>query len=337
MHHSGHDRDLNGAEEHNSSGRGSHRPTHRRSTRRGLRSRGIVPATAVLAPVLLAVGLLPATAAAPDGDDRGPGPRFGSSVSRTAGEDYPDAKDRITKDFGEPGVMRIYSSGMPTPWSSIRTDLGGDAPFVVSFKAAPREVLSGRLDGQLKAWFAAAPTNRRTFWSYYHEPEDNIARGEFSAADYRAAWAHLADLATTADNRLLRPTLILMTWSLNPASHRDWHDYYAEGSVKVLGWDGYNPYESQGRYATPAEMFDRARAASESVGRPWGIAEFGSQLAKGDSGKGRAKWLLDCAAYLRNHDIRFVTYFDAIFVGENDFRLRDQDSRSAWRTVVSGS
>ena len=283
------------------------------------------------------MSLLPATAATPTGERHQPKTRFGSSVSRVAGEDYPAAKDRIKKNYGAPGVMRIFNSGLPSSWSSIRANLGTDAPLVVSFKASPSDVLSGKLDDYMTTWFAEAPKTSRTFWSYYHEPEDNIDRGEFTAADYRAAWTHLADLAKTAHNWRLRPTLILMTWSVNPASHRDWHDYYAADSVKILGWDGYNPYEPQGRYATPAEMFDRARAASKSVDLAWGIAEFGSQLAKGDQGKLRAAWLVACAKYLKAHNSRFATYFDALFVGENDFRLLDADSQAAWRSVVSGT
>lgn len=310
-------------------------PAHRSQTRTSPRARRVLKATALLAPAILTVGLLPATAAGPNSSDQQPLPRFGSSVSRTDGEDYPEAKTRITRDYGKPGVMRIYNSGLPSSWDSIHANLGHNAPFVVSFKAPPSEVLSGDLDSYFTNWFAQAPVKRRTFWSYYHEPEDDIARGEFTAADYRAAWAHLADLARSAGNRHLRPTLILMTWSLNPASGRDWHDYYAAGSVKILGWDGYNPYEAQGRYAPPREMFQRAYAAARSVDLPWGIAEFGSELSAGDSGAERAKWLAACASYLRKRDVRFVTYFDAVFVGENDFRLLDPPSRDAWRSAVT--
>jgi hypothetical protein len=296
-------------------------------------------APAALVVVVLLAGLLPASAEAV-AVETGPAahqpvPRFGSSVSRYGNEDYPAAKRRISRHFGAPRVMRMFHPGLPSPWREIRRNLGTGAPLVVSFKARPSDILSGRHDAYLKRWFDTAPEKRRTFWSYYHEPEDNIARGEFSAGEYRAAWRHLTALSRRSDNPRLRPTLILMTWTLNPAAHRNWRNYYAKGSIKVLGWDGYNPYEAQGRYSRPSEMFGRAYRTAKAEGLAWGIAEFGSQLARGDAGAKRAAWLTRCARYLSKRHVRFVTYFDAAFDGENDFRLRDAPSKAAWRAVVS--
>ena len=75
---------------------------------------------------------------------------------------------------------------------------------------------------------AKAPTDARTWWSFWHEPEDNIEGGNFTAAQYRTAWRHVADLADAAHNQQLRATLILMCWSAEKGSHRDWRDYYAK-------------------------------------------------------------------------------------------------------------
>lgn len=293
---------------------------------------------ALIGALVLVVGLAPAgaTAAARKAADDKPATRFGTSVSRVGGEDYRAAKRRVTRDYGAPRVLRVFHSGLPSPWGTIHRNLGRRVPLVVSFKADPRSILAGRHDAYLRKWFATAPTGRRTFWTYYHEPEDNIDRGEFSAAQYRAAWSRIAGLARAADNRRLRATLILMTWSLNPSSDRNWRAYYSAGDIDVLGWDGYNPYEAQGRYSRPSEMFGRAFRAARSVGLPFGIAEFGSNLAAGDNGRLRARWLRACARWLDRREARFVTYFDAVFPGENDFRLRDNPSRSAWRKVVSG-
>ena len=71
-------------------------------------------------------------------------------------------------------------------------------------------------DAALRAWFDRAPRGYDVFWSYLHEPEDNVTRGEFSAAQYTAAWVHIAALAQAAGNPRLRSTLILMCWTLAP-------------------------------------------------------------------------------------------------------------------------
>lgn len=96
------------------------------------------------------------------------------------------------------------------------------------------------------------PRDRDVYWVYYHEPEDNIAAGEFTAADYRAAWRRLRSLADKAGNPRLHATLVLMGWSLDPLSKRDWRDYYpGRDVIQVLGWDVYNLGWKKGRYDSP--------------------------------------------------------------------------------------
>jgi hypothetical protein len=72
---------------------------------------------------------------------------------------------------------------------------------------------------------------------------------------------------------------------------------------------------------------------SASLGKPYGIAEFGSQLVLGDSGAGRAAWLAASAAYLDAHGAEWVTYFDSPVDGA--YQLLDAPSQAAWRTAVT--
>lgn len=211
----------------------------------------------------------------------------------------------------------------------------GNTPTSVSFKFDPAGVIAGDYDAQMRQWFNAAPTQYRTWWTYYHEPEDNIEAGQFTAQQYRAAWQHLVGLANQADNESLRATLVLMSWSLNSQSHRNWRDYYpGESFIDVLGWDCYNLARKQGRYGDPSSIFDPVVSASRNAGKPFGIAELGSLVVEEDGGvAGRATWLKDVGRYLKNHNAKFVTYFDAPVGGE--FRLLDQPSENAWNSVVS--
>ena len=84
-----------------------------------------------------------------------------------------------------------------------------------------------------------------------------------------------------------------MAWSVDPASGRNWRDYYAgDATIDVLGWDAYNLIANKGRYDTPDHVFGKSIAVSKSVGKPYGFAEFGSMIAAGDSnGSGRGAWL----------------------------------------------
>lgn len=257
----------------------------------------------------------------------------GTAVPREGGGGLAGAVSRQQAKYGAMGAIRLFYPGLPSPWSAIDTSVGSTS-LSVSFKAEPQRVISGDLDTFFTNWFADAPVERRTFWTYYHEPEDNIQSGSFTAEQYRLAWAHLAELADEAyPGRKLRATLILMCWTLQRGSHRDWRDYYADGSIDLMAWDCYNAAAKVGRYREPARLLDAAIATAKSEGLPWGVAELGSTLATGDDGSKRAAWLAAVSDYAAANSARYVTYFD-VNIGV-EFRLLDQPSAEAWAAATS--
>jgi hypothetical protein len=213
----------------------------------------------------------------------------------------------------------------------------------VSFKYPPAEVIAGRHDAYLRSWFATAPRGKDVYWTFWHEPEDKIKKGEFTAAEYRAAWARLRVLSDTAHNARLHPTLILMSYSLDPASRRNWRDYYpGRDTVEVLGWDAYNTRAGQGEYVPVTAVFGAVVRESQAERMPFGIPETGSALVAGDTGEARTQWLESAMEYLTEHGARFVAYFDndgSQLPGTGwtvaDFRLRDIQGVAAWRTFCA--
>ena len=257
----------------------------------------------------------------------------GANVEVQSGESWLEANARADTAYGPLAMHRVFYPDLPPPWEGSRA-AGGGRTVVVSFKAAPRDILAGSHDALLAEWFRTAPRDRDIYWVYYHEPEDNIEAGEFNAADYRAAWRRLGQLADDADHPRLHATLVLMCWTLESGSGRDWRDYYAgEDVIAVLGWDCYNSAGQRGGYyIDPAQRFESALAVSRQAGKPWGIAEFGSELIAGDeSGEGRAAWLREVGEYLSSltYPPLWVAYFDSTVAG--DFRLRDRPSQRAWQ------
>jgi hypothetical protein len=257
---------------------------------------------------------------------------LGTSAQRLAGETYVQAVARLNQTYGGLDVIRVFHTGLPVGWSKLNTDFQG-APLIVSFKMSPAQVISGQYDAYMRSWFASAPTGRPTWWTYWHEPEDDIERGAFTATAYRQAWAHLADLAAQAGNPQLRSTLILMCWSLASASHRTWRDYYAAGSIQALGFDCYNNAAQTGVYRSAESIMGNVWEVARQTGLPWGLAEFGSHVMPDDDGTGRARWLSDMVAGATAHNAQFMTYYDSNAHG--DFRLLDQPSQSMWRALVS--
>ncbi len=261
--------------------------------------------------------------------------QFGTTLYTGSGGSREDAMRRQTDAYGPLAVVRLFYSGMPASWSSILSAVG-KTPVVVSFNPSPGDVLSGRLDSQLSQWFRQAPTDRITRWVYWHEPEDDAARSNLNLSNYRAAWQRLARLADQAQNARLSATLVLMCWTLEPNSNRNWRDYYAgDAVIDGFGFDCYNGGHRNGKYRAVDELFGHASQLSRQTGKPWGVSEMGSVVVSGDNGQGRARWLNDAANYLRQNGARFASYFDSD-VG-TDYRLKDTYSRQAWRNAVQSS
>jgi hypothetical protein len=291
--------------------------------------RGLALVTALALGTMLAGIVSPGSASAATGDTA-----YGAVVKPASGESYQQALARSESRYGRLGIVRYFDSNAPDPWSTFNSKLT-DHTAIISFRISPTTVLNGSADAQLLSWFRSAPTDRITYWSYMHEPEDDIAGGAFTMANYRAAFARVAGLARQANNPQLRATLILMCYTVNPASGRNWTNYYSPGNVEVMGWDCYNHGENRGVYGKPDTLYSRAIETSRSVGLPWGMAEIGSRIARGDTtGAGRAAWLTSAARYLHTEGAEFVSYFDTNGAG-TDYRLNDEPSRQAWYDVVS--
>ncbi|MEU0153093.1 hypothetical protein [Micromonospora fulviviridis] len=255
----------------------------------------------------------------------------GASIGVQNGETFGQALSRSDRTFGKLRMARVFFPGLPPAWNGSRADVV-DRTVVVSFKASPQEINSGRYDSRLASWFASIPREHNVYWSYFHEPEDDVERGAFTTAAYRTAWKRVAGLANRANNPKLINTLILMCWTLDPKSGRSFDAFYPGGDViETLGWDCYNWGAKWKRYASPQEIYGEMISKSKALGKPWGVAETGSDLVPGDSGNGRATWIRSMTGFLNGQRPEFVAYYNQV-VSQGDFRLLDQPSIQAWKS-----
>jgi len=262
------------------------------------------------------------------------GTKFGVNLDLSNGRSMSDAWEHAVSSFGTPDVVRVFNSGAPSNWNAATVAKGAD--ISVSFKILPKDVLSGKYDSKLRSWFRAAPSNVAVYWTYYHEPEDQIENGTFTAADYRAAWKHIVDIQRETCQPNLHSMLILMDWTVASGSGRTFSDYYPGSKyIDVLGWDPYNPWQHNTEYKDPSAIFGKLISVSKAQGKPFAIAETGSLLEGNDKGAGRAAWLKKTASYLQDNGALFVTYFDTLTPLGNDFRLTDAASKNAWKAVVT--
>ena len=257
-------------------------------------------------------------------------PLLGSSASSLA------ELKQITNEFGHLSIVRSYYTGLPAAnaWTT-GLPAANHSAAIVSFKANPSAILSGADDATLSHFFDTAPTGHPIYYVYFHEPEDNIAAGEFTAAAYKAAWAHVVKLADAAHNPWLHSTLALMNWDLEKGSGRNWRDYLPGGGViSTLAWDAYPVGSAVNRNpqpTPPADFMGPCIAASKSVGLPYGFAEFGLSTATG-----RPAWMTEVGNYLMSSG----ALFGSLWNGSAAFptlRLTDQASIDVWRSFVARS
>ncbi|HEX5017414.1 MAG TPA: hypothetical protein VFX15_07505 [Actinomycetes bacterium] len=257
------------------------------------------------------------------------GVRFGASVDE-GNLEFMRAVKLSDRRYSRMEVIRYYEPMIRDSWSGHLGDL--NRPVTVSFTASPARVLDGDFNRTLRRWFRAAPNKTPIWWTYSHEPEDDIERGELSADRYRRAWRHINAIARSAGTRNLHPTLVLMAWTARSESGRSISKYYPGDFIDVMAFDGYNPVRSH-RYVPPRQIFGAAVAKARHRGARFAIAELGSLVVPGDDGSRRATWLVKAAKYAAKKNAAFVSYWDAKIPGEN-FQLRDLPSRRAWHSVV---
>ena len=241
----------------------------------------------------------------------------------------------LDREFGTLEAVRLFDPGLPASWSSARAKATAGRTVIISFRPMPKDVLSGKYDKELKAFFADAPTNQTIYWSYIHEPEPLIDNGTFTAAQYRAAWQRIAGFAAQECKSNMYATLILTGWTADPGSKRSVSTYYAgDDVIDVIGWDPYNGVHDPGRdyYISAEALLGNSMRASQAMGKPWAMAETGSRLIPGDSGSKRAAWLTSVGTYLRQNGAVYGTYFNS--TRDANWMLDDAASQQAWAKQI---
>ena len=265
------------------------------------------------------------------------GTSFGVSLARLSGETAMQAVTRIRGQFGNLPAARVYGTGLPPAlWNadSSLAALGSGTDVIYSFRGDMAAIAAGQADEVIRSFLASRPAGIKVWVALNHEPEDNIARGEFTAAQFRAATEHVAPVIRAAGGV---PTTILMQWTLSPQSGRNWHDYYSP-AVDVLAFDAYN--NSLGNatpsYKSPSDFVDPVLAVAKETGKAFGWAELGSPCIPSDPAcLGRAAWLTGLGSAFAGNGAQFATYWNRLdFGGVMDYSLNDGPSRSAWSAFM---
>jgi hypothetical protein len=223
---------------------------------------------------------------------------FGPSLEQPADL----AKWRTAKATAPPVVRVFFGGTFPARWR--------DSPLLSAVPATTAVVLSFKTGtaAALTAFLESRPAGQKVYVSYWHEPEDDIAKGRFTAAEYRHAWQAYGPAIRAAG---CTPTLILMQYTTSAGSGRDWHDYYPGAAVDVIAWDGYNPARKNrppGYTDYETKVIPRFEAIAAETGKRWGMAEFGSPIVGTDAR--RVAWVKRVHRSLVKHRALWACWWD---------------------------
>lgn len=190
---------------------------------------------------------------------------WGSSFGTMTGETHANSYLRVKAAFKKHQIVRIYCSAEPV-WPAY---IPLETVAQISFKLNARDVLDGKKDEVLTNFFNSLSTSVKIFWTYFHEPEDDIRDGAFTAEEYRLAFDYIINLQKKLNKPNLVPTLCLMGYTLDPVSKRNWKDYLPS-KVELISWDSYYK-ESMGD--SVGLVFDDIREVMKQIKLPWAVAE----------------------------------------------------------------
>ena len=230
----------------------------------------------------------------------------------------------------------------------------GNAPEDYSFNLPPADVASGKDDAILKTFIASTPKD--IILTNYHEPEQEIAAGKFTAAQFRASIVRLANLVhaqNAIDGGTRRVSVILMYDTIYGFKGRNPMNYWpgrnpATGAnyADLISFDTYalphatnTPGVPKGftdglKWQTAKQLLDPSIAFAQQIGSPWMVSEFG-YLEDVSNPMHKAQAITDFVNYARLHGAVAVEYWDA-YGTRADWQLRyGGNATAAWKAIVN--
>lgn len=200
------------------------------------------------------------------------------------------------------GAWRYYHQagewGYPTEYA-----LADGEHFVLSTKVLPQNLTLA----QLVSLFSAAPAGRDFVYCPWHEPEDDVAAGSFTAAQLRAAYALVRQAATQVGPHI-KVAVILMGYTWQAVSGRNPETYIpADADFDYLLTDTYFAGTIGQPVSAIPTAFDAQLATAAAHGKAWGIGECG--IGQKVTGQARLDAVTSLAATIKAKGGAFGLYF----------------------------
>ncbi len=233
-----------------------------------------------------------------------------------------------------------------------------------SFNLPPADVAAGTVDGLLRTFIASTPKN--IILTNYHEPEQEIDAGMFTAQQFRDSITHLAGLVhaqNAADGGTRRVSVILMRVTFIGFKSRDPANYWptdaaGANTADLISVDAYSQPHNTGTTCCPIGYTDGGAWLSASTllgpsykfavahNTAWGISEFG-YLADINDPMRKANAITAVVSYAKSKGAVMCEYWDSLG-GRADWELRysnppipstsnTSNATVAWKAAVNAA
>jgi hypothetical protein len=184
-------------------------------------------------------------------------------------------------------------------------------------------------------------------YTFYHEPEDNIQRGEFTFAQFIAASKRVYSVMRP----ILQPSgwrtaVCLMGWTVDSRSGRNIDNYFDAGLlalIDVIAWDPYNygggtgtnpaqPWATQDpRNTSPSSVFTNCVTTTQARGKTPMVFETGCNRREADTtGAERTGWWEMVAELPIMREFEAIMHFEMSSAdGVSNTAIRDEPASLA--------
>jgi hypothetical protein len=227
--------------------------------------------------------------------------------------------DQLVAKAGPLDIRHHYWQAPPWSWSSAAQDEGRNA--TIGSVKVPGSITDASFKTELRSLLNGVPSTHTFYLIVYHEPEDEISSGQFTAARY-IQWQVMAraiiDDLNTKREEPLKLVGTLMAYTTQKVSGLDIDTYRPpDGTWDALGWDGYDTkFHHTGVSESAQEIFDNPVSSTYPKGgaiqtnERWNLPFLIIETGTPSNNPNRVDWINAACKFAQDHDAMVFTYWN---------------------------
>lgn len=191
--------------------------------------------------------------------------------------------------------------GVPTSFaaSNAHVDSGLNVVTIYSFKPDIILMAGTSLDASVEGFLDSFPEGQKAILTVWHEPDGKVRQGQFTIAQWQAAFTHFCDLVHAHGNPNIKTAAIFEAYQQSNPGTQYADMWPGDGYADYILYDGYTDLGSGD------SVWKKGYDFAQSKGLPWGVGEVGFR-----SGTVTNTWDVDQALWAYRHDAAVFCWFN---------------------------